>query len=80
MTVVLLFLAVTAMGLTAGAVLAEAMVLVPYWRSMPPAAFLAWYRQHGELLFRFYAPLEIAAALLVVAAASASWLGGGAGT
>ena len=80
MTGLLVFLAIAALGLTAGAVLAEAMVLVPYWRSLPAAAFLALYRQYGELLFRFYAPLEMVAFVLVVAAASASWLGGGAGT
>jgi hypothetical protein len=80
MTGLLIFLAIAALGLTAGAVPAEAMVLVPYWRSLPAASFLAWYRQHGELLFRFYAPLEMVAFVLVVAAAGASWLDGGAGT
>lgn len=74
---ILTVLAVTALGLTAGGVLAEAVVLVPYWQSLHPAGFLAWYRQYGGLLLRFYGPLEAVAALLVVAATVASWLGGG---
>jgi hypothetical protein len=80
MTDLLVVLAVAGLGLMSGAVLAEAMVLVPYWRSLPAASFLAWYRQYGALLFGFYAPLELAALVLVVVAASASWLAGGAGT
>jgi hypothetical protein len=62
-------LAVIALGLAAGAMLTEAAVLVPYWRSLPPQAFLDWYAAHAALLFRFYGTLEIASTVLVVAAA-----------
>ena len=57
------------LGLAAGALLAEAVVLVPYWRSLEPATFLAWYAAHAELLFRFFAPLEITGTILAIAAA-----------
>jgi hypothetical protein len=58
-----------ALGLSAGAMLAEGAVLVPFWRSMPPASFLAWYAANAQRLLDFYGPLEIAGALLAFAAA-----------
>ena len=73
MAAALVLLAVVVLGLMAGALAAEAAVLVPLWRSQPPASFLAWYRENGHLLLRFYAPLEIAAAVATAAAAAASW-------
>lgn len=64
------------LGLAAGALLAEAAILVPWWRSLEPAAFLAWYADHAHALFLFFAPLEIGAALLAVAAAALErWVG-----
>jgi hypothetical protein len=68
-------LTVIALGLSAGAVLAEGAVLIPFWRSLQPGAFLAWYRQHAALLFRFFGSLEIVAAGLAVLVALMSWLG-----
>jgi hypothetical protein len=73
-------LAVLALGLTAGAVLAEGAVLVPYWRSLKGEAFLQWYRENGALLLRFFGPLEVAAAASAIAAAVTAWLSGRAGT
>jgi hypothetical protein len=69
-------LAVVGLGLSAGALLAEAGVLVPFWRSLEPAAFLAWYRQNAARLLRFFGPLEVATGVGVVAATVSSWLGG----
>lgn len=63
-------LAVVALGLAAGAMLAEGAVLVPYWRSLPPASFLAWYAANASLLLDFFGPLEIASAGLAAAAAA----------
>ena len=70
-------LAVAALGLTAGALLAEGAVLVPFWRSLPAGSFLEWYRKNGALLLRFFGPLEAVAALLAIAATVASGLSGG---
>lgn len=67
-------LAVLLLGLSAGALLAEAGVLVPMWRSQDPESFLAWYQQHAGLLLRFFGPLEVSSSLLVVAAAASAWL------
>lgn len=63
-------LATIALGLTAGALLAEGAILVPFWRSLAPECFLAWYRQHAALLLKFFGPLEVAAGLVAVAALS----------
>jgi len=76
----LVLLAVVALGLSAGAMLAEGAVLVPFWRSLRPESFLAWYRQHAALLLRFYGPLEVVAAGLTLLAALVAWLGGGGGS
>jgi hypothetical protein len=61
--------AVIALGLSAGAMLAEGAVLVPYWRSLPADGFLAWYRDNATRLFDLFAPLEIASCALAATAA-----------
>ena len=65
-------LAAVGLGLSAGALLAEGAVLVPFWRSLEPEEFLRWYRHHASLLLRFFGPLEVVPALLVVVAAAIS--------
>lgn len=57
------------LGLASGALLTEAVVLVPWWCSMEPEAFLSWYAAYARTLFLLFAPLEIVGALLAVAAA-----------
>ena len=62
-------LATLALGIAAGAMLAEGAVLVPWWRSMPPESFLRWYADNARRLFEFYGPLEIVSATLTLLAA-----------
>jgi hypothetical protein len=62
--------AVMALGIATGAMLAEATVLVPYWRSLPADGFLAWYRANASRLFDFFGPLEIASCVLTATAAA----------
>lgn len=69
---VLRFLSVAALGLFVGAMLTEGFVLVPYWRSLPPAEFLAWYGANDRRLLGFFGPLTSVTALLAVAGALAS--------
>jgi hypothetical protein len=57
------------LGLSAGAMLAEGAVMVPWWRSLSPHDFLAWYADNAARLFDFFGPLEIAGAVLALAAA-----------
>ena len=62
--------AVIALGVSAGAMLAEGAVLVPYWRSLPAGDFLRWFADNEPRLVAFYGPLEIAAAALTLVAAA----------
>ncbi len=56
-------------GLYAGSLLTEAMILVPYWRRMEPAEFFRLHGTMGPPLFRYFAPLTTAAVFLSVIAA-----------
>ena len=69
-------LSAAGLGLYAGAMLTEAGVLVPFWRSLAPADFFAWYAANDRRLVRFFGPLTVASALLALAAAGVSlWTG-----
>ncbi|HZP40813.1 MAG TPA: anthrone oxygenase family protein [Candidatus Binatia bacterium] len=63
-------LATFLLGLLAGAMLAIAVALVPYWTTLPPAELRAWFRMHAPRIGRLMFPLGGGAALatLVVAA------------
>ena len=58
------------LGLLAGALLAEGALLVPYWRSLSPEQFYALHPTYGPMLYRFYAPLTIAAPLAALLSAA----------
>lgn len=75
----LVLLAAGLLGLSAGALWTEAGVLVPFWRSLEPSEFMAWYRRYGEMLPRFFGPLEVGATVAALAASLASYFGSGAG-
>ena len=70
------FLSVGSLGIFAGAMLTEGLVLVPYWRSLRPAEFFAWYAANGQRLLGFFGPLTTVTAVLAIAAALVSlWQG-----
>lgn len=58
-----------ALGLLVGSLLTEAMILVPYWRTMEPSEFLRLHGSLGPRLYTYFAPLTILATLLPVSAA-----------
>ncbi len=58
-----------ALGLLVGSLLTEAMILVPYWRSMEPREFLSLHSTLGPRLYIYFAPLTILATMLPVFAA-----------
>jgi hypothetical protein len=66
---VLLFLSAGILAVLTGAHLTEGFILVPYWRSLVPAEFFAWYAGNTARLDGFFGALTIAATLLSVAAA-----------
>jgi hypothetical protein len=59
-----------ALGLLAGSLLTEGVILVPYWRTMEPKEFLSLHSSIGPRLFMFFAPLTISATVLPVLAAA----------
>jgi hypothetical protein len=69
--------AAVVLGLAAGAMLAEAALLVPWWRSLAPEAFFAWYAANAARLFAFFGPLEGGGAVAAIAAAAAGRRAGG---
>lgn len=73
-------LAATALGLSAGAMLTEAVVLVGYWRSLPPPEFLSWFGANEPRLVLFYGPLQIVSTVLAVVAALLAVLAGRGGS
>lgn len=69
-------LSVALLGIFAGAMITEGGLLVPYWRSLAPAAFLDWYRENDRRLLAFFSPLTSATAVLaLLAALAALWDG-----
>ncbi|HTF69774.1 MAG TPA: hypothetical protein VK638_44565, partial [Edaphobacter sp.] len=66
-------IAVVALGLMAGSLVAEGGVLVPVWRSLQPDAFLIWYKQYAALLQNVFGPMEVVTSVLAVASAGLSW-------
>lgn len=66
------FLAAASLGVFAGGMLTEGCVLVPYWRSLKPSEFFAWYAANGQRLQGFFGPLTIVTTLLALAAGLSS--------
>jgi hypothetical protein len=62
----LAFLSALFLGLLAGAMLLIATALVPYWRSLEPAEFTAWFRKYSPLLGRVMLPLGASATLFAI--------------
>lgn len=71
-------IAAVSLGLLAGALLAEDRLLVPYWRTVSAETFYALHPTYGPLLFRFFAPLTMAAPLAAVLAVAQVTLQSGA--
>jgi Domain of unknown function (DUF1772) len=61
-------------GLLVGALLFEAVVLVPYWQSLSAERFSQLHREVGPRLYRFFAPITAAATSLAVGNAAAATL------
>src|SRR5688572_25036458 len=66
------FLSAAGLALFVGALLTEAMVLVPMWRSLQPQEFFTLHAAHAHRLYAFFAPLTVSATLLALTAAITS--------
>jgi hypothetical protein len=69
---ILRFLCAAWLGVSAGAMLAGGALLVPYWRTLAPADFFAWFAANAQRMFVFFTALQAPAALLAIAAAIVS--------
>lgn len=69
-------LSLAALGVYAGAMLTEAMVLVPHWQSLPADDFFAWYAANDKRLLDYFGAVTSIMAVLALAASGASlWEG-----
>ena len=59
-------LAAGILGIFAGAQIAEGVLLVPYWKSMEADAFYKDHKTMGPKIYKFFAPLTIAATLIPI--------------
>jgi Domain of unknown function (DUF1772) len=73
------FLSAASLALFVGALLTEAVVLVPMWRSLRPEEFFVLHAAHAHRLYKFFAPLTASATSLAVVAAVTSVASGHAG-
>ena len=74
------FLSAAGLALFVGALLAEAMVLVPMWRALQPEEFFRMHAAHAHRLYKFFAPLTASATCLAVVAAITSVVSGHSGS
>ena len=71
-TEVVHFLSAGGLALFVGALLTDAVVLVPMWRTLKPQDFFTLHAAHAHRLYAFFAPLTVSATLLAVGAAVAA--------
>jgi hypothetical protein len=60
------FITVLILGVTAGAMLTEAAIIVPFWLSLSPPEFFDWYAKNQAALVNYYSPLEIWSTILAL--------------
>ena len=63
------YIAVILLGLSCGVMLTGAVILVPFWRSLPAAEFLAWFAANAQHLEWLAGPLQIGAMLFSILSA-----------
>ena len=63
----LLILSAGILGIFLGAQITEAVLFVPYWKSLRPDDFFELHKTYGKKIHQFFAPLTIAATLIPLA-------------
>lgn len=62
----LFFVTTLVLGLTAGAMLTEASIIVPFWLRLNPDEFFTWYTKNQASLVDYYTLLEVSTLLLTL--------------
>lgn len=65
----LLILSTGILGIFLGAQITEAVLFVPYWKSLQADDFFELHKTYGKKIHQFFAPLTIAATLIPLATA-----------
>lgn len=63
---ILLLFSTFTLGIFLGAQLAEAVLIVPYWKTLSSDSFFELHQTYGHRLYQFYAPLTIAATIFPI--------------
>lgn len=63
---IILYISIAFFSIFVGSQIAEGVLLVPYWQSLSPTDFYAYYQEFGPSIARFYTILTILAALIPV--------------
>ena len=56
---ILILITTAVLGIFLGAQIAEALLIVPYWKSLTANQFYTFYNRYGDDIHRFFAPLTI---------------------
>ena len=70
------FITVVILGLSAGAMLTEAIVFVQFWQTLSPENFLKWFSENDPLLTKFFGSLQTISAVLILITTILFWLKG----
>ena len=70
------FVTFVILGLSAGAMLTEAIVFVQFWQSLSPVEFIKWFAENEPQLARFFGSLQITSAILILATTVLFWFKG----
>jgi Domain of unknown function (DUF1772) len=57
------------LGIFTGAQIAEAVLFVPYWKSLEPQKFFLLHKTYSPKIYKFFAPLTITATLIPIGTA-----------
>lgn len=60
---ILLLVSTCTLGIFLGTQLAEAVLIVPYWKELSSDVFFELHKSYGTRLYQFYAPLTIASTI-----------------
>ena len=70
------FMTVVILGLSAGAMLTEAIAFVQFWQTLSPNDFLKWFAENAPLLAKFFGSLQTASAIFILITTVVFWIQG----
>lgn len=74
MTEILYTTSTAILGVFLGTQICEGALFVPYWKALAPKDFFELHKTYGSKIYKFFAPLTIAATILPLSAATYAFL------